>query len=135
MRLAGPARPNHPDSVGNRTHFLGIAAPAMRMVLVDHARKRRAVKRGGGLEALTLEGTEVLCLDRTPDILEVDEALHQLEKVDGRKAKVIEKRFFGGMTREEIATDLDLTLETVERDLRSGLAWLRRFLAGEISHE
>ena len=72
-----------------------MAARLMRLVLVDHARQRRAVKRGRGLEALTLEQITVLCPDRTPDILEVNEALDQLAKVDERKAKVIELRYFG----------------------------------------
>jgi RNA polymerase sigma factor (sigma-70 family) len=89
------------------------------------------VKRGGGLEALTLEQITVLCPHRTPDILEVNEALDQLAKADERKAKVIELRYFAGMTREEIAAALDLTVPTVKHDLRLGEAWLRRFLAGE----
>jgi RNA polymerase sigma factor (TIGR02999 family) len=113
-----------------RTHFFGIAARLMRIALVDYVRARRAVKRGGGLESPTLEQVTVLCPDRTPDILEVNEALDQLAKVDERKAKVIELRYFGGMSREEIAAALDLTLPTVKRDLRLGEAWLRRFLAG-----
>jgi len=117
----------------NRAHFFGIAARLMRIVLVHSARERRAVKRGGGLEALTLERITVLCPNRTPDILEVNEALDQLAKVDERKARVIELRYFGGMTREEIAAALDLTVSTVKRDLRLGEARLQRFLAGESS--
>jgi RNA polymerase sigma factor (TIGR02999 family) len=128
LRLLGPSTTIQWE---NRTHFFGIAARLMRIVLVDHARTRRAVKRGGGLEALTLEQITVLCPERTPDILEVNEALDQLAKVDERKAKVIELRYFGGMSREEIAAALGLTLPTVKRDLRMGDAWLRRFLAGE----
>jgi RNA polymerase sigma-70 factor, ECF subfamily len=128
LRLLGPSTTIQWE---NRTHFFGIAARLMRIVLVDHARERRVVKRGGGLEALTLEQITVLCPDRTPDILEVNEALDQLARVDKRKAKVIELRYFGGMSREEIAAALDLTLPTVKRDLRLGEAWLRRFLAGE----
>jgi RNA polymerase sigma factor (TIGR02999 family) len=89
LRLLGPCTTIQWE---NRTHFFGIAARLMRIVLVDHARARRAVKRGGGLEALTLEEITVLCPDRTPDILEVNEALDQLAKVDERKAKVIELR-------------------------------------------
>jgi RNA polymerase sigma-70 factor, ECF subfamily len=115
----------------NRSHFYGIAARLMRIVLVDHARTRRAAKRGGALEALTLEHVPLLARDRAPEILEVNEALDQLAKVDERKAQVIELRYFGGMSREEIAAALRLTLPTVKRDLRLGEAWLRRFLAGE----
>jgi RNA polymerase sigma factor (sigma-70 family) len=105
-----------------------LAARLMRNVLVDHARACRAMKRGGALEALTLEHVP---LDRAPEILEVNEALDQLAKVDERKAQVIELRYFGGMSREEIAGALGLRLPTVKRDLRLGEAWLRRFLAGE----
>jgi RNA polymerase sigma factor (TIGR02999 family) len=128
LRLLGPSTTIQWE---NRTHFFGIAARLMRIVLVDHARTRRAVKRGGGLEALTLEQITVLCPDSTPNILEVNEALDQLATVDERKAKVIELRYFGGMSREEIAAALGLTLATVKRDLRLGEAWLRRFLARE----
>ena len=128
LRLLGPSTTIQWE---NRAHFFGMAARLMRNALVDHARARRAAKRGGGLEALTLEHIAVLCPDRTPDILEVNEALDQLAKVDERKVKVIELRYFGGMTNEEIAAALDLTVPTVKHDLRFGAAWLRRFLAGE----
>jgi RNA polymerase sigma-70 factor (ECF subfamily) len=112
----------------NRAHFFGIAARLMRIVLVDDARSRGAAKRGGAAEVVTLDENMVLCPNRAPDVLEVSEALDQLAKVDERKAKVIELRYFGGMDREEIATALDLTVATVKRDLRLGEAWLRRFL-------
>ena len=128
LRLLSPSTTIQWES---RARFFGMAARLMRNALVDHARARRAAKRGGGLEALTLERIAVLCPDRTPDILEVNEALDQLANVDERKAKVIELRYFGGMTNEEIAAALDLSLSTVTRDLRLGAAWLRRFLAGE----
>jgi RNA polymerase sigma factor (TIGR02999 family) len=128
LRLLGPSPAINWE---NRTHFFGIAARLMRIALVDRARERQALKRGGGVEALTLEQVTVLCPDRTPDVLEVNEALDELAKVDERKAKVIELRYFGGMSREEIAAALNLTLPTVKRDLRLGEAWLRRFLAGE----
>lgn len=114
----------------NRAHFFGIAARLMRLVLVDYARMHRAAKREGG-QAVTLQDSIALSPARTPDVLEVNEALDALAKVDERKAKVIELRYFGGMEREEIAAALDLTLATVKRDLRLGEAWLRRFLTGE----
>ena len=112
----------------NRSHFFGIAARLMRIVLVDHARARRAIKRGGTREIITLDETTALCDNRAPGILEINEALNQLASVDDRKAKVIELRYFGGLDREEIAATLNLTLPTVKRDLRLGEAWLRRFL-------
>jgi RNA polymerase sigma factor (TIGR02999 family) len=115
----------------NRSHFFGIAARLMRLVLVDHARRRHAAKRGGLAEPITLRDTAVLAPSRPADVLEVDEALKQLTVVDERKAKVIEMRYFGGMKREEIATALGLTVPTVKRDLRLGEAWLRRYLSRE----
>ena len=128
IRLMGQAQPVQWE---NRAHFFGIAARLMRMVLVDHSRVRKAAKRGGSVEAVTLENATAVSSSRAPDVLEVDEALDHLAKVDERKAKVIELRYFGGMDREEIATALGLTLPTVKRDLRLGEAWLRRFLLGE----
>jgi RNA polymerase sigma-70 factor (ECF subfamily) len=112
----------------NRAHFFGIADRLMRIILVDHARSRAASKRGGAFEAITLDESMVLCPNRALDVLVVSEALDQLAKVDERKAKVIELRYFGGMDREEIAVALGLTLATVKRDIRLGQAWLRRFL-------
>jgi RNA polymerase sigma factor (TIGR02999 family) len=114
----------------NRSHFFGIAARLMRFVLVDYAKKRHAMKRGGGMEPITLGHADLQSLSKTTDILEVNEALEQLAKVDARKAEVIELRYFGGMSREEIGSALGLTLPTVKRDLRLGEYWLRRFLAG-----
>lgn len=128
MHLIGQSQPMQWES---RAHFFGIAARLMRIVLVDYARARSAAKRGGALEPVTLQETMLLSPGRTPPILEVSEALDRLAKVDARKEKVIELRYFGGMTREEIATALSLTVATVKRDLRLGEAWLRRFLAGE----
>jgi RNA polymerase sigma factor (TIGR02999 family) len=120
---------SQPSQWENRAHFFGIAARLMRMILVDYARAHGAVKRGGEAVAVSLEDTNVLSPGRAPDVLEVNEALDELAKVDERKAKVIELRYFGGMDREEIATALGLTVPTVKRDLRLAEAWLRRFLA------
>jgi RNA polymerase sigma-70 factor, ECF subfamily len=128
LRLLGQAQPIQWE---NRAHFFGIAARLMRMVLVDYSRAHYAAKRGGAAEAVTLEETMVLSSSHTPDVLEVNEALDHLAKVDERKSKVIEMRYFGGMEREEIATALGLTVPTVKRDLRLGEAWLRRYLRGE----
>jgi RNA polymerase sigma factor (TIGR02999 family) len=110
----------------NRSHFFGIAARLMRRILVDYGRAHRARKRGGGAVFVTLEDTAALSPNHLPDILEVDEALSKLAKIDERKAKVIELHYFGGMTREEIACASDVSLATVKRDLRLGEAWLQR---------
>ena len=121
---------SHPIQFENRAHFFAVAARIMRMVLVDYARARRAEKRGGGVEAITLDDTRVLSAGSSTDVVELHEGLDELEKVDARKARVIELRYFGGLGREEIAAALGLTLPTVKRDLRLGEAWLRRYLSG-----
>ena len=126
LRLIG----SKPVQWESRAHFFGIAARLMRNILVDHARTRRAAKRGGEAPAFTLQETEALSPYCAPDILEVDRALNRLAHLDERKAKVIELRYFGGMSREEIAFDRGLTLATVKRDLRLAEAWLRRELMG-----
>jgi RNA polymerase sigma factor (TIGR02999 family) len=115
----------------NRAHFFGIAARLMRIVLVDYSRAHRAAKRGGDAQVVTLMESVVISPGRAPDVIEVDEALDRLAEVDERKAKVVELRYFGGLSREEIATAMGLTLATVKRDLRLAEAWLRRFLSGE----
>lgn len=115
----------------NRAHFFGIAARIMRLVLVDYSRSRRAEKRGGGVEAVTLEETRIFRTTQEPDVLEVDEALEHLAKVDERKAKIIELRYFGGLSREEVAAAMDLTVPTVKRDQRLAEAWMRRYFSGE----
>ena len=114
-----------------RSHFFGIAARVMRQILVDYSRARRAAKRGGEAIQVALEETAAFLPNRVPDILEIDEALTQLAQVDERKAKVIELRYFGGMSREEIAIACGLTIATVKRDLRLAEAWLRRTLGGK----
>jgi RNA polymerase sigma factor (TIGR02999 family) len=128
LRLLGQAEPIQWE---NRAHFFGIAARLMRLILVDYSRSRHAVKRGGMAHQVTLEDAQLLSPSQAPGVLEVNEALDQLAKIDERKAKVIELRYFGGMDREEIAAALALTVATVKRDLRLGEAWLRRFLLAE----
>lgn len=127
LRLIDHSRPIDWDG---RSHFFSIAAKLMRNVLVDYSRTRRALKRGGDVVAVTLEETVALSPKHAPDVLEVDDALTRLDQVDERKAKAIELRYFGGMSREEIGSALGLTLATVKRDLRLGEAWLRRDLMG-----
>jgi RNA polymerase sigma factor (TIGR02999 family) len=115
----------------NRAHFFGIAARVMRRVLVNFARHRNYRKRGGGSHQITF--TEALAIsdaDR-PDILALDEALNALAKVDERKARVVEMRFFGGLTEKETAAALDVSAETVRRDWRLAKAWLLRELSFE----
>ena len=113
-----------------RSQFFGITARLMRNVLVDHARARHAAKRGGDAVPITLEETMALSPEHAPDILEVHDALCRLGQVDGRKARIIELRYFGGMTHDEIASVSGVAAATVKRDLRLGEAWLRRDLGG-----
>ena len=108
----------------SRDHFLAIAAGVMRNVLVDHVRARVAAKRGGGAALLELRDDAWVTgvdLDRVQDL---DEALKRLEHLDERQARMIEQRYFGGMSLEEIASAMDLSLATVKRELRSARAWL-----------
>lgn len=113
----------------DRSHFFGVSARLMRNILVDYSRARRAAKRGGDAIVVTLEETMAFSPTRhAPDILDVDAALNRLARIDERKAKVIELRYFGGMTREEVASAAGLTVATVKRDLRLAEAWLRREL-------
>jgi len=114
----------------SRKHFYGVAAHLMRQVLVDHARQRLSQKRGAGAVKLELDdAAHVAAKDGSPlDILVVSDALDELARVDERKSKVIELRYFGGCTVEEAAQVLSLTIATVKRDLRIGEAWLAAHL-------
>jgi RNA polymerase sigma factor (TIGR02999 family) len=112
----------------NRAHFLGVAAQVMRQVLIDHARTRDAGKRGGGVPNLSLEMASGTAVGRPAMILAVDDALEQLAKTDALKAQLVEMRFFGGMSAEESAEVLKLTVNEVRRHLRVGQAWLQREL-------
>jgi RNA polymerase sigma factor (TIGR02999 family) len=115
----------------NRAHFFGVAARLMRQILVATARERGYQKRGGGAERVSLD--EVMMIDegRGEDLVAIDEALGALGQFDARKAQVVEMRFFGGLTEEEIAEALDVSPETVRRDWRLARSWLRRKLSGE----
>ena len=123
MKLVG--RSDLPGS--RRSEILGIAAHAMRQVLIDHARRHRAEKRGGGLQRTTLGdlGFDV-ALD---DVIAVDAALDRLDRVDSRLRQVVEYRFFGGLTVEETAAALDVTPRTIHRDWAKARAWLHAELS------
>jgi RNA polymerase sigma factor (TIGR02999 family) len=113
----------------NRSHFFGIAAQAMRRILVDHARARDAAKRGGG--ELTIESKPQDSVERSDiDILALDEALSRLEAVEPRWRQLVELRFFAGLTVEETASVLDRSPATVKRDWSLARAWLYRELQG-----
>lgn len=112
----------------SRAHFMGVAAQVMRQILIDHARTRDAEKRGGGAPNLSLEMAAGIPAGDPATLLAVDEALGQLARNDSLKARLIEMRFFGGMTAEESAEALKLSVTEVRRHLRVGQAWLQREL-------
>jgi RNA polymerase sigma factor (TIGR02999 family) len=115
----------------NRSHFYGLAAQMMRRVLVDHARSRGYHKRGGGIRPVSLDDAVVVSPERSPDIVALDEALNRLAAVDERKSKVVELRFFGGLSVEETAEVLKISPFTVARDWTLAKAWLHRELTGK----
>lgn len=115
----------------NRAHFYGICARLMRRILVDFARSRNYQKRGGHLPHIELEEAATVSAVVGSEILAVDQALKQLATVDARKSAVVELRFFGGLTVEETATALSVSVETVMRDWKLAKAWLLRELSCE----
>ena len=117
----------------NRAHFVAAAAQAMRRILVDHAR-RHNLKRGAGAEHVSLDADAVMCPDRSDDFVSLDEALTGLAERAPRKAKVVELRFFGGLSVEETAEVLRVSPITVMREWKSAKAWLYRELAGPTAH-
>ena len=115
----------------NRSHFLAVAATAMRRILVDHARGHRSLKRGGALRRVSLDAVELGTEDRAELLLAIDDALDRLKQVEPRQAQVVECRFFGGMTEEETATALGIGLRTVKRDWARAKLWLQTEISGE----
>ena len=109
----------------SRAHFFGVAASVMRRILIDHARAHRAEKRGGGHDPVALDEACVASNDKLDSLLELDEALDRLARQDPRQAKIVEMRFFGGLTEEEIALLLGLSERTVKRDWVVAKAWLQ----------
>lgn len=115
----------------SRSHFFGVAAHLMRLILVDWARKAKAGKRGAGARLMQLEDvTAAVTTPRSEELLALDEALTELGGIDPRKARIVELRYFGGMTVEEIARSLAISTATVEREARFAQMWLYRQLKG-----
>jgi len=118
---------------GDRLDFFAVASNTMRRVLIDHARARRRQKRGGGAEAVPLDEVEGLLSERAAEeALAVDAALDRLAADSPRAARVVELRIFGGLTLDEIATVLDVSAKTVQRDWEAARAWLRKEIRGEL---
>lgn len=129
LRLIGPDA--GASAFENRAHFFGVAARAMRSVLVDHARAWHAAKRGGGARALTLGAADDLA-EHEPDVdvLALDEALTRLAELDPRQARIVELRYFAGLSIDETAETIGVSHATVERDWRTARLWLLRELTG-----
>jgi len=115
----------------NRAHFFGVAAQLMRRILVDYARAHRAEKRGGGWDKLAFDEALALSAERSIDLVALDEALKDLAALDPRQSQIVELRFFGGLTNEEIGEVLDVSPRTVKREWRMAKAWLRREIMTE----
>ena len=115
----------------NRPHFFAVAAQLMRRIMVDHARGRRALKRGGGAVKVTLDEAALVTEERAEELLALDEALEKLAEFDRRKCEIVEMRYFGGLTIEEIGDILKIHPNTVMRDWSAAKAWLYGALSGE----
>lgn len=113
-----------------RAHFFAVSARIMRNILVDHARRRLAGKRGGGAETITLDANAEWAQPRV-DVVAVDDALNALAAVDEQQARVVELRFFGGLSIEETAAALGVSPTTVKREWKMARAWLLRELGGD----
>lgn len=124
LRLAG----GKPVDWQNRAHFLGVAARVMRRVLADSATARNAVKRGGGMPRVALDEALDFSEECTVSLSGVDEALRALERIDPRQGQVVELRFYGGLTTEEIAEVLQISAATVKREWATAKLWLQRTL-------
>jgi RNA polymerase sigma factor (TIGR02999 family) len=127
LRLVG----SHLPELESRKHFFAMAARLMRQILVDYARRHRSGKRGSGQDHVPIEQAVVYTKERSAEFVALDEALEALAAVDPRKARVIELRFFGGLTVEEIAEVTEMSPSSVARDLRFSEAWLHQALEGQ----
>lgn len=122
LRLADQNQPDYQ----NRAHFYAVSARIMRQILVDHARSRGAAKRGGGVEKLVLDESIVYSDGRAHLMIALDDSLTALQELDAQKARLVEMKFFGGLTAEESSEAAGLPVATVRRELRIAHAWLRR---------
>ena len=123
LKLAGGAGVEWRD----RAHFFGVAARLMREILVDYARKRSAAKRGSGAR-ITLDESLLISEDRLGDVIAMDEVVKRLEALDPRQGRIVELRFFGGLSVEEVAEVMQISTPTVKREWQSAKAWLHREL-------
>ena len=115
----------------SRTHFFGIAARLMRQILVDQARRRNFAKRGGAALRVTLSEATAVAEEQSASVIALDDALQSLEKIDPRKSRIVELRFFGGLSIEETAEALDVSPGTVMREWTFARAWLRKEMGAD----
>jgi RNA polymerase sigma factor (TIGR02999 family) len=127
LRLAKQEKANWQD----HHHFFAATAQVMRHILIDHARRRRYGKHGGDLQRVPLDDALQISEQRAAELIALDEALSELKELDARKHRVVEMRYFGGLSLEETATALDVSEMTVRRDWRAARAWLYRRVNGE----
>ena len=121
LRLAGEKR-----DWKNRSHFFAVTAQVMRHILIDHARRRHYVKHGGDTQHVPIEAASLMASERAAELIALDEALQEFARLDPRKARVVELRYFGGLSLEETAEAVGLSLMTVRRDWQAAKAWLYR---------
>ena len=115
----------------NRAHFFAVAAQAMRRILVEHARRRLSAKRGGEIVFVPADDAVIVVSpERSDDVIALENALIKLEALNPRRARVVELRFFGGLTEEEIAEVMEISIATVRREWRSAKAWLYHEISG-----
>ena len=127
LRLAGQQKVDWQ----NRAHFFAVTAQVMRHILIDHARRRRYEKHGGGIQRVPIEDASVMTEQRAAELIALDEALGELAELDPRKGRVVELRYFGGLSLEETAEVLEVSLMTVRRDWRAAKAWLYKAVNSE----
>ena len=125
FRLVDPKQATWQD----RGHFYGIAAKIMRQLLIEHARKRKAQKRGGEEERTLPDHSRLLDSSRPPDLIELDEALNALEDVDPKKCALVELKYFAGLTNEEVGNVLDMSVSSVKREWTIAKTWLYKYLS------
>lgn len=127
LRLAGQKK----ISWQNRTHFFAVTAQVMRHILIDHARRRHYAKHGGDVQRVSLAEAVLMSAERARELVALDEALDELARLDLRKGRVVELRYFGGLGLEETAEVLEISVMTVRRDWRAAKAWLFRRMKEE----
>ena len=128
MRRENPGHTLQTSALVNEAYLkliFGIAAQLMRRILVDHARSHARQKRGGHAQRLSLDATAILTKERVVDLVAIDEALTKLAEFDPQKSRIVEMKFFGGLTNDEVAEYLNVSSRTIEREWRKAKAWLK----------